>query len=89
MKPKNICVPTIRYNLISREVLEEKDHFEVETIKGSRHFESKYQYVVKWTGYDKTTWINADKLACYDLIEEYKIKSTESVTFFTRVGSNF
>jgi hypothetical protein len=59
MKPKDICVSTIRYNLISREVLEEKNHFEVEAIKDSWYFESKYQYEVKWTGYDKTTWINA------------------------------
>jgi hypothetical protein len=76
MKPKDMRVPTTRYNSISREVLEGGDHFEVEAIKGSRHFESKYQYEVKWAGYDETTWIDADKLACYDLIEEYEIKST-------------
>jgi hypothetical protein len=44
-------------------------------IKGSRYFESKYQYEVKWAGYDETIWIDADKLACYNLIEEYEIKS--------------
>jgi hypothetical protein len=76
MKPKDMRVSTTHYNLISREVLEGGDHFEVEAIKGSWHFESKYQYEVKWAGYDKTTWIDADKLACYNLIEEYEIKST-------------
>jgi hypothetical protein len=76
MKPKDICVPTTRYNLISREVLKGEDHFEVKAIKDSRHFESKYQYEVKWARYDETTWIDADKLACYNLIEEYEIKST-------------
>jgi hypothetical protein len=75
MKPKDMCVLTTRYNSISREVLEEGDHFEVEAIKDSRHFESKYQYEVKWAGYDETTWIDADKLACYNLIEEYEIKN--------------
>jgi hypothetical protein len=89
MKPKNMCISTTCYNLISREVLEKRDHFEIEAIKGSRYFESKYQYKVKWVGYNKTTWINVDKLACYNLIEEYKIKSIYSVTFFTKVGSNF
>jgi hypothetical protein len=44
-------------------------------IKGSWHFESKYQYEVMWAGYNETTWIDADKLACYNLIEEYKIKN--------------
>jgi hypothetical protein len=75
MKLKDMRVSTTRYNLISRKVLERRDHFEVEAIKGIRHFESKYQYEVKWTGYDETTWIDADKLACYNLIEEYEIKS--------------
>jgi hypothetical protein len=44
-------------------------------IKGSWHFESKYQYEVMWVGYNETTWIDVDKLACYNLIEEYEIKS--------------
>jgi hypothetical protein len=47
MKPKDMCIPTIHYNSISREVLEERDHFEIEAIKDSQHFESKYQYEVK------------------------------------------
>jgi hypothetical protein len=75
MKPKDMCISTTRYNSISREVLEKRDHFEVEAIKDNRHFKSKYQYEVKWAGYDETTWIDVDKLACYNLIEEYEIKS--------------
>jgi hypothetical protein len=55
MKPKDIRVSTTHYNSISREVLERRDHFEVEAIKGSQHFESKYQYEIKWAGYDETT----------------------------------
>jgi hypothetical protein len=75
MKPKDMCVPTTCYNLISREVLEGGDYFEVEAIKSSRYFESKYQYEVKWAGYNETIWIDTDKLVCYNLIEEYEIKS--------------
>jgi hypothetical protein len=33
MKPKDMCVLTIHYNSISREVLKKRDHFEVEAIK--------------------------------------------------------
>jgi hypothetical protein len=47
MKPKDIHVLTIHYNLISRKVLEKRDHFEIEAIKDSQYFKSKYQYEIK------------------------------------------
>jgi hypothetical protein len=47
-------VSTTHYNSISREVLKGRDHFEVKAIKNSWHFESKYQYEIKWIGYDET-----------------------------------
>jgi hypothetical protein len=74
MKPKDMHVFTIHYNSISREVLERRDHFEIEAIKDSQYFESKYQYEVKWAEYDETTCINVDKLACYNLINKKCLK---------------
>jgi hypothetical protein len=42
-------------------------------ILGNRLYEGKDQYEVQWEGYEDTTWHDADKLTCYELIEQYEL----------------
>lgn len=48
------------------------DTYEVECILDSRIRRNKVQYLVRWTGYDDTTWETSENLeGCTDLVAEF------------------
>ena len=52
--------------------LDGKESYEVETILDSRVRRKKLQYLVRWTGYDDTTWEPIENLDnCKDLLLEF------------------
>ena len=51
------------------------DIYEVEDILDSRLRRNKVQYLIRWTGYDDTTWETHDNLqGCRDLVKEFHRK---------------
>jgi hypothetical protein len=73
MHKVGLRVPTSRFNdaLPSASTLAE--HYIAKSILGNRMYEGRYQYQIEWEGYDDTTWHDADKLPCIDLMEVYEI----------------
>lgn len=53
---------------------EGEEEFVPEEIIADRIFEGKYQYLVRWEGYEDLTWHDADTLQCVDMIELYEIE---------------
>ena len=73
MRKKDLRTPTARYMASTRVVMKARTRFVVKEIVGNRLFEGKQQYEVVWEGHQETTWMDADKLSCFDLIEAFTI----------------
>lgn len=71
MRRKGTRQPKARYHDPNAAVAGE-EQFIPEEILGDRIFEGKYQYLVKWEGYEETTWHDADTLQCIEMIEVYE-----------------
>lgn len=65
-------VTNARYQKNSRKVKQGRETFIVESIVGCRYYEGVYEYEVLWEGYEESSYIDADKLNCIDLIEEFE-----------------
>ena len=55
------------------EIIDDEEEYEVEEVLDSRLHRGKLQYLVKWTGYDETTWEPCSALAtnAKDAIDEF------------------
>ena len=63
-----------RYHHVENPAPEQKNAL---AILGSRYYEGRYQYEVRWEGEEDTTWEWADTLNCIELIENYEIDLQE------------
>lgn len=72
MRKKGTRVPKSRIGGgVARAVEVEEDN--VEEVIGSREYKGVYQYEVVMKGQEQAVWMDADKLLCTDLIEEFEI----------------
>lgn len=71
IRRKGTRQPKARYHDSTVEE-EAEQQYVAEEVLGDRVFEGRYQYLVKWVGYDDTTWHDADTLQCIEMIEEYE-----------------
>jgi hypothetical protein len=76
MRKKALRTPTARFHESDRVVVEANTQYIVKAIKGNRFFEGRYQYEIEWDGFTDTNWVDADKLSCIDLMEEYEIDNS-------------
>lgn len=72
MRKKGTRVPKMRYEEYTREVRDGRRTFVVQDITESRYIEGVYQYKVLWQGFVDTTWVDADRLSCIDIIEKFE-----------------
>ena len=65
-----VRIPVARYHeAVARP---EDAEFIPTAIHGNRLYLGKVQYQVEWLGFSDLTWHDADRLTCYDLIEQYE-----------------
>lgn len=72
MEKKGTRKPQMRFEAYSRAVRDGKNTFTVQEILESQYFEGVYQYRVLWEGFEDSTWVDADRLSCIDLIEKFE-----------------
>lgn len=76
MKKKGTRVPKTRY------VTDENDEADdgawvVTGVHGKRYWRGKLQYLLAWQGYDEMTFVDVDKLSCFELVEKYELNQEE------------
>ena len=73
IRRKGVRFPATRFQ--ENEVVPDEQEFKAVEILGSRIYEGKAQYLIRWEGYEETTWHDADTLTCVELMEEYELEN--------------
>ena len=75
LQKKEERTPGTRFNEEARTSILNGREVEVEKIVESWYVEGRYEYEIVEERTGATMWIDADKLKCYEMMEQYEIKS--------------
>ena len=75
LRKKGERTPGTRFNEEARTSILNGREVEVEKIVGSWYVEGRYEYEIVEERTGATMWIDADKLKCYEMMEQYEINS--------------